>query len=79
MNTDPKLNLLLEALPDSTRARLLPHLKLVDLQLGTIIYEPDIALKQVYFPLPGCIAAGLYYFHALRYGRWFLSRNRCVG
>jgi CRP-like cAMP-binding protein len=47
--------LILRALSDEARARLLPHLKLVDLPLGKVIYEPGRELKQVYFPLPGCI------------------------
>jgi CRP-like cAMP-binding protein len=56
---DPKLNHLIEALPDEARARLLPHLILVDLPLGEVIYEPGMELKQVYFPLPGCIISML--------------------
>ena len=59
MSPDPKLNHLLEALPDDARARLLPHLKLVYLPLGDVIYEPGMELKQVYFPLPGCIISML--------------------
>jgi len=55
----PKLNLLLEALPNEALVRLLPHLKLVDLPLGEVIYEPGMELKHVYFPLPGCIISML--------------------
>jgi CRP-like cAMP-binding protein len=56
---DPKSNLLLDALPDCAFARLLPHLKLVDLPLGKVIYESGMEWKQVYFPLPGCIISML--------------------
>ena len=63
MNTlikaDPKLNLLLEALPDEALARLLPHLQLIDLPLGKVIYEPGMELDHVHFPLPGCIISML--------------------
>ena len=59
MKPDPNSNLLFEALPDEALARLLPHLNLVDLPLGKVIYEPGIELKQVYFPLPGCIISML--------------------
>lgn len=59
LKPNPKLNLLLEALPDEALARLVPHLKLVDLPLGQVIYEPGVELKQVYFPLPGCIISML--------------------
>jgi len=56
---DPKLNLLLEALPDESLARLLPHLQLVDLPLGKVIYEPGMELLHVHFPLPDCIISML--------------------
>lgn len=59
LKPDPKLNLLLEALPDEALARLSPHLKLVDLPLGKVIYEAGMELEQVYFPLPGCIISML--------------------
>ena len=55
LKPDPRLNLLFDALPDEALARLLPHLKLVDLPLGIVIYEPGMELKHVHFPLPGCI------------------------
>lgn len=55
MKPDPKDNLLLKALPDEVVARLLPHLQLIDLPLGKVIYEPDMELNHVHFPLPGCI------------------------
>jgi hypothetical protein len=50
LKPDPKLNHLLEVLSDEVFARLLPDMKLVDLPLGKVIYEPGTELKQVYFP-----------------------------
>jgi CRP-like cAMP-binding protein len=43
-------NLLLKALPESDYQRLVPHLKPVDLDLGTVLYEPGEAIAQIYFP-----------------------------
>jgi CRP-like cAMP-binding protein len=40
--------------------RLQSELVLVDLPLGEVIYESGIELRQVYFPLPGCIISMLY-------------------
>ncbi len=58
-NPDPKLNLLLDALPQEALARILPHLKLIDTPLGQVIYEPGMEMAQVYFPLPNCIISML--------------------
>jgi CRP-like cAMP-binding protein len=57
---DPTENHLLAALPGDALARLLPDLELVSMPLGKVIYESGIELKQVYFPLPGCIVSMLY-------------------
>jgi CRP-like cAMP-binding protein len=56
----PTENGLLAALPADALARLLPDLELVSMPLGKVIYESGIELKQVYFPLPGCIVSMLY-------------------
>jgi CRP-like cAMP-binding protein len=40
--------------------RLLSGLELVALPLGEAIYESGVELRQVYFPLPGCIISMLY-------------------
>ncbi|MET0279938.1 MAG: Crp/Fnr family transcriptional regulator [Steroidobacteraceae bacterium] len=53
-------NTLLAALPPDVRARLFPHLRLVSLPLGQVIYESGVELEQVYFPAPGCIVSMLY-------------------
>jgi CRP-like cAMP-binding protein len=59
MQLDTESNFLLRALPDEVRARLLPHLELVDLPLGKVIHDPGVEMKRVYFPLPGCIISML--------------------
>jgi CRP-like cAMP-binding protein len=43
-------NLLLKALPESDYQRLVPHLRPVDLDLGTVLYEPGETIAKVYFP-----------------------------
>jgi CRP-like cAMP-binding protein len=57
---DPRQNLLLAALPPEVLERLHPDLELVSMPLGKVIYESGVKLKQVYFPLPGCIVSMLY-------------------
>jgi CRP-like cAMP-binding protein len=47
---DPHQNQLLDALPQPERERLFPHLKLVSMPLGTVLYEAGAALRHVYFP-----------------------------
>jgi CRP-like cAMP-binding protein len=52
-------NHLLAALSPATRARIFPHLKLVALPLGEVLYESGEALRNVYFPTD-CIVSLLY-------------------
>jgi CRP-like cAMP-binding protein len=47
---NPSQNHLLAALPGEIRARLFPHLKLVDLPLGKALYESGATVHHVYFP-----------------------------
>jgi CRP-like cAMP-binding protein len=47
---DPRQNHLLAALPASDFERLGPHLQLVQLELGEVLYESGGPLKHVYFP-----------------------------
>jgi CRP-like cAMP-binding protein len=51
---------LLAALPADGLERLRPDLQLVAMPLGQVIYESGVELKQVYFPVPGCIISMLY-------------------
>ena len=47
---DPLENHILAALPPLEQARLFPHLKLVPMPLGMVLYESGAALRHVYFP-----------------------------
>ncbi|TCO76801.1 Crp/Fnr family transcriptional regulator [Chromatocurvus halotolerans] len=55
----PEDNHLLAALAPCTLARLLPRLKFAHLSLGQVLYEPDVEMRQVYFPTD-CIVSLLY-------------------
>ncbi len=48
---DYSQNHLLAALSPPERARLIPHLELVAMPLGKVLYEPGDLLRHVYFPL----------------------------
>ncbi len=52
----PKQNQILAALPAKDYARLLPHLELIELPLGRILYEPGVTMDYVYFPVSGIIS-----------------------
>jgi CRP-like cAMP-binding protein len=56
---DPQKNYLLAALTPAERARLDPHLKLVSMPLGEVVYESGDVLPYVYFPTD-CIVSLLY-------------------
>ena len=47
----PQQNYLLAALPASSLDRLLPHLELVELPLGQVLYESGGALRQQRFDM----------------------------
>jgi CRP-like cAMP-binding protein len=46
----PKQNHLLAALPVVAQERIIPHLELVKMQLGKVLYESGESARQVYFP-----------------------------
>lgn len=46
-------NLLLQALTGDEADRFLPHLELISLGLRDILYEPDVPIEYVYFPVDG--------------------------
>jgi CRP-like cAMP-binding protein len=54
----PKLldNKLLAVLPEHAREHLFPHMKLVDLPLGKVLYESGDALPSVYFPTDSIVS-----------------------
>jgi CRP-like cAMP-binding protein len=55
----PRQNHILGALPDAEYERLLPHLELVPMRLGEVLYESGGALRHAYFPTT-CIVSLLY-------------------
>ena len=61
---DPQQNYLLAALSVPERERLYPHLQLVPLPLGKVLYESGDVLRHVYFPTDSIVSP------AVRPGRW---------
>jgi CRP-like cAMP-binding protein len=54
--SDPRQNHILDALPQPERDRLFPHLKLVSLPLGSVLYESGDALRYIYFPTDSIVS-----------------------
>jgi CRP-like cAMP-binding protein len=52
----PEQNRLLAALPESVLARLQPHLELVHMPLGYVLYESGTKLLNVYFPTTSIVS-----------------------
>ena len=52
----PVENHLLAALPKDERERIFPHLELVQMPLGDVLYEAGIPLQHVYFPLTSIVS-----------------------
>jgi CRP-like cAMP-binding protein len=53
---NPLDNRLLGALPDIALARLRPDLESIELQLGSVLYEPGSLLRHVYFPTSSIVS-----------------------
>jgi len=53
---DPNENALLKALPEATKKRLFPQLKIIKLPLGKVIYEAGQNLENVYFPIDSIVS-----------------------
>lgn len=56
VTSGPKQNQLLAALPDPVWQRWLPHLELVELPLGQVLYEAGDTLSHAYFPANAIIS-----------------------
>ena len=54
-----ELNQILRALPAPERERLYPHLRLVPMSLGMVLYESGARVRHIYFPTD-CIVSLLY-------------------
>lgn len=64
----PRQNKLLAALPAPEWERWLPHLELIDLPLGKVLYESGNTLAHVYFPTTAIVSL-LYIDGRRRFGR----------
>jgi CRP-like cAMP-binding protein len=53
---NPRENHILEALPPEERERLFPHLQLVPMPLGKVLYESGAALRHIYFPTDSIVS-----------------------
>lgn len=60
----PTQNQLLRVLPEAERARLFPHLELITLDLGEVLYESGDAQRYVYFPVDAVVSL----LHVLKNG-----------
>jgi CRP-like cAMP-binding protein len=54
--SDPRQNHLLAALAPAERERIVPHLSLVPMPLGKILYESGDVLRHVYFPTDSIVS-----------------------
>ncbi|HEX2584374.1 MAG TPA: Crp/Fnr family transcriptional regulator [Steroidobacteraceae bacterium] len=52
----PERNHLLAALPAEVKVRLFPHLELIPMELGKVLYEPGDTLQFVYFPVDAIVS-----------------------
>ena len=52
----PQDNHILDALPAPERERLFPHLKLVPMPLGMVLYESGDTLRHIYFPTDSIVS-----------------------
>lgn len=52
----PDQNHLLNALPPAERERIFPHLRLVTLPLGAVLYESGDTQRYIYFPIDAIVS-----------------------
>ena len=53
---NPHQNHLLDALPANDYGRIAPHLELIRMKLGDVLYEPGVLLRHVYFPTTSIVS-----------------------
>ena len=53
---EPQQNHLLNGLSPAARERLYPHLELVEMPLGKVLYESGDVLRHVYFPTDSIVS-----------------------
>src|SRR5580700_11607974 len=56
VDAQPQQNQLLAALPAAEAQRWLPLLESVEMPLGSVLYEPGVALSHVYFPTTAIVS-----------------------
>lgn len=56
VSPSPSQNHLLAVLPPDVQARMFPHLELVPLPLGKVLYEPGMVMRHVYFPIDSIVS-----------------------
>jgi CRP-like cAMP-binding protein len=56
VSRDPEHNQLLAALPALELARMAPHLELIEMPLGEMLYEPGDQLQYAYFPTTSIVS-----------------------
>ena len=54
--SSPLQNHILDALPEVERQRLFPHLELISMSLGMVVYESGATLRHIYFPTDSIIS-----------------------
>ncbi len=55
-NASPRQNRLLDALPTSDYERIAPHLELIPMALGKVLYESGTRMRHVYFPTTSIVS-----------------------
>ena len=56
LTPSPEENHILRSLPPAERARLFPHLRLVSLSLGAVLYESGDPQRHIYFPIDAIVS-----------------------
>ena len=72
---NPNQNHLLAALPAAEFGRLAPHLELVTMSLGEVLYESGAQLRHVYFPTTSILSI----HYVMGAGAEFLRASRTAG
>ncbi len=67
VDPSPQENHILDALPAAERERLFPHLTVVPMPLGSVLYESGDMLRHIYFPTTSIVSL-LYVMEGRRIG-----------
>jgi hypothetical protein len=75
--SSPDQTRLLDALPPAERERIFPHLRLVTLPLGTVLYESGDTQRYIYFPVDAIVS--LLYLLTSSFAGGYCSLDRLDG